>query len=906
MQILDIRAINGPNVFHAKPVLVMTLALGKWVDTPSCDIAGFNEKLIKLLPGLTEHHCSPGHRGGFIERLERGTYFAHITEHIALEMSIQAGIEVGFGKSIFDSEPDVYKVIVRFRNEEAMKFLLRTAVEVAQCLMNGSEYSASELQVKIAQAKQIVSDTELGPSTRAIVEAAEKRGIPWCRLNDLNMIQFGHGKNRRLIQATTTSLTGDIAVDIAQDKDLTKKLLAAANIRVPRGIVARDESEVLRAFEDLEGPVALKPVDGHHGQGVALNLNTPAEVGAAYLLAARYSETVIVEEYLEGKDYRVLVVGGKMVAAAERRPAHVVGDGIQSIRELVERENANPLRGEGHEKPMTKIFLDASSLNYLVKSGRNLETVPEQGEVVYLKETANLSTGGTAIDCTDEVHPEIRAMCERAARIVGLDICGVDVIAKNISSPPHRDFGIVEVNAGPGIRMHIYPSVGKARDVGSAIVDLLYPHGSSGRIPIVSITGTNGKTTVTRLTSFIMEKARWSVGMTTTDGIFIAGQKVASGDTTGPISARAVLGDPDVEIAVLETARGGICRRGLGYDWSDVGVITNIRADHIGQDGIRSVEDILHIKSLVAERVRSGGTLVLNADDEMLTMYAGKLRSNRDGRKLIYYSTQGANPVVLTHIEAGGTAYYLDRGWIVEFREGYTKRLIHTSEIPLTLNGTAEFQVSNVMAAIATCVDREVPYEIIFAGLRAFRPNEHNAGRSNLYKVGRAHVMLDYGHNPDAFRAVSEMVSKWRTRRLIGVIGVPGDRSNEVICDSARVAARGFDYLIVRDDLDLRGRKSGEAPQVFLDAVAQEKTNTSCTLILNEFEAMRFAIRNAIEGDLIVIFYDELQPAAALLKDLGAEPVSGTDLINFYAQERLHHSTRSARMMDHGQAYATR
>ncbi len=871
MEIKEIRTIRGPNVFHHKPVLIMTLALQDLTEVASTDLPGFSERLVAHLPGLKAHGCSLPKAGGFVERLRTGTYFAHIVEHIALEFSTMAGIEVNYGKSVFAGEIGLYNVAVRYQNEEGMKFLLQTAVEFAQALVK--EEVDYPMAKKIAEAKRIIAETQLGPSTQAIVDAADRRGIPWMRLNDLNLIQFGYGKHRQLIQATTTGRTSDIAVDIAQDKNLTKRMLSAANIRVPCGMLANDEGEALRVFAELGGgPVVLKPVDGHHGHGVCLNLKSASEVAAAYQIAAKHSSQVIVEEYLNGKDFRILVVGGKMVAAAERVPAHVVADGMHTIEELVDIENRNPLRGEGHEKPMTKIFMDETALNYLSRAGMKLSDVPKFGETVFLNETAKRSTGGTAVDVTDLVHPEVRLLSERAARLIGLDICGVDIIAQDIAEPVGCGLGVIELNAGPGIRMHTHPSRGKSRDVGGAIMNMMYPENGNGRIPVISITGTNGKTTVARLISFALRTAGWKVGMTTTDGIYIGGIKVASGDTTGPISARAVLADPKVEIAVLETARGGIVKRGLGFDWCDVGVITNIHGDHIGQDGIETIDDILHIKSLVSERVRDGGSVVLNADDENLVKLAAKLETNGWPRQLIYFSLDAANPVIRKHLKRGGLAYCIESEWIVEARYSGSRRLIHTSEIPLTLFGTAQFQVANVLAALSACVAQGMSYANSLLALRRFRSNEHNLGRANLYKMGRGYVMLDYGHNPDAFKAVCAMTAQWHKRRLTAVIGVPGDRSNGVIIEAAKAAGRGFHRIFLRDDLDLRGRLPGEAPQIFRTVVKRESPNVDCTIILDEREAMHRALSEIEDGEIVVMFYDEMQPAIGMLEELGAVP----------------------------------
>lgn len=880
MKIQGIKTIHGPNVFHHRPVLIMTLKLGEFTEVASTDLPGFSERLVAWLPGLKSHHCSPGRPGGFVERLHRGTYMGHIVEHIALELSSLAGIEVTYGKTVYAGEEGLYNVIVRFANEEGMKYLLTTAVELASAAARGAaEFNLSEA---ISSARALIGESELGPSTRAIVEAATKRNIPWRRLNEMNLIQFGYGCRRRLIQATTTSETSDIAVDIAQDKQLTKKFLDDAGIFVPRGLIAHNESEALAAFQTLRPPVVLKPVDGNHGRGVCLNLRTPAEVAAAYQLAARHSQSVLVEEYLEGKDFRVLIVGGKMAAAAERVPAHVFGDGKSTLAQLIDVENANPVRGEGHEKPMTKISLDAETFNHLARTGMTMESVPKFRQQIFLKATANLSTDGIAIDVTDEVHPEIRRMCERAARLVGLDICGVDLIARDISSAPAKQAGVVEVNAGPGIRMHIYPSKGKSRDVGRAIVDMLYPDDADARIPITAITGTNGKTTVTRLVSYVLQRAGRCVGMTTTDGIYVDGVRIAEGDTTGPISARTVLADPQVDTAVLETARGGIIKRGLGFDWCDVGVITNIREDHIGQDGIEDLRDILRIKSLVVERVREGGTIVLNADDALLVENA---RVWSPGRKLIYFSLDPHNSVLTEHIRAGGTAYFENTGWICESREGLVRRLIHTSEIPLTLFGTAQFQTANVLAVVAAALANHAPYDVLLKSLREFRSNENNSGRANLYKVGDGYAMLDYGHNPDAFQSICAMTARWTTHRTVGVIGVPGDRSDRVIVEAAKAAAQGFDRVYLRDDLDLRGRAPGAAPEVFRRALAAAAPALDCRVILDEQEAMKTALSEIRDHEICVIFYDDLTLAQRILSEMGAQPLTSAESMRLFSDE---------------------
>ncbi|HEX9918111.1 MAG TPA: cyanophycin synthetase, partial [Pyrinomonadaceae bacterium] len=662
MRIDKIRTLSGPNIYNYKPVLLMRLYLDELAETASCDVAGFNERLLARLPGLAEHHCSKGRAGGFVERLETGTYFGHIVEHVALELSDAAGVPVYYGKTLYADEPGCYNVVVAYKAERGMHYLLRVAVELADALVKNEPYPLEE---KIEEARRIIARTELGPSTRAIVEAAHRRDIPTFRVNNDSLVQLGYGKNRRFIQAAMTSETGGIAVEIAGDKELTKSMLEQADIPVPRGLVVETADEAIAALSDIGAPVVVKPLDGHQGKGVSLNLTTAIEVCAAFEIARQYGHDVLVEEMYAGRDYRVLVVGGKLVAASERVPCHVVGDGTHTLGELIEIANLDPRRGEGHDNVLTKIKVDQVMLACLLKSGLSLEHVPGAGERVFLRETGNLSTGGTAVDVTDIVHPEVRRLCERAARIVGLDICGLDLVATDIAEPLQPGNGFIEANAAPGLRMHTAPAHGQPRDVGGAIIDMLYPRDAPARIPIISVTGTNGKTTVTRLIGHILEEMRWSVGMTTTEGIRIGGELVARGDTTGPHSARVVLSDPTVELAVLETARGGIVKRGLGSDWSDISVITNIREDHIGQDGIRDVDDLVHIKSLVAERVREGGTLVLNADDEQCVRLIEHARVRRTDKQFIYFSLNDNHLLIRKYMDIGGGAFFVRDGRII-------------------------------------------------------------------------------------------------------------------------------------------------------------------------------------------------------------------------------------------------
>jgi cyanophycin synthetase len=856
--------------------LIARLDLEELTDKESLDVDAFDERLVALLPDLNDHRCSKGRPGGFIERLQSGTHFAHITEHVALELSEGAGIPAFFSRARNAGAPGLYDIVIEYESEEGMRHLLRAAAELVGALVRGAEFPLEE---RLKEVRRIVAHAELGPSTRAIVDAATRRGIPWQRVGEESFVQLGYGKHRRFIQAAMCEHTSAIAVETAGDKEFTKVLLRQVFIPVPRGEVVLTEEDAIEALDHIGVPCVVKPLDGRQGKGVSLNISTPGQMKHAFVVAREFSEKVLVEELFVGKNYRVLVVAQRMVAASERMPANIVGDGRHTIAELIEIENKNPLRGEGHEKPLTQIRVDEIMTAYLCKAGLNLTDVPADGETVLLRESINLSTGGTAKDVTDVVHEEVKEMCERAARVIGMDICGVDLVLRDIAAPVERSGaglpggGVIELNAAPGLRMHLYPSEGKPRDVGGAIIEMLYPSGSDGRIPIISVTGTNGKTTVTRMVCHVLAQAGRTVGMTTTDGIYVGGRRIIEGDTTGPHSARTVLSDPAVEVAVLETARGGIVRRGLGYDWSDIGVLTNIGPDHIGQDGIESVEDLVNIKALVAERVRAGGTLILNADDEHLTRLTNIRRVREPRRRVVYFSLHEDNPFIAGHTAAGNTAYFLRGGLIIEVNDQTELPLVRVADIPCTMNGTAEFQISNLLAAIAACRAYGMTSEHLRVSLKSF-DSEYNPGRANLYEVNGGYVMVDYGHNPDAFAAICRMAARWKGHNVTGIIGVPGDRDESVIKQSGRVAARGFHRVIIKEDKDLRGREKGEVARLLCKTVNDESPNTECHIVLDEIEALRSEVESMRDDQVVVVFYDKLNPLMKLLEECGARPVS--------------------------------
>lgn len=875
MHVENIRTLDGPNVFHARPVMSMYLRLDELTETYTNEVPGFTERLIAALPGVMLHECSRGHVGGFVERLHEGTYFGHVAEHVALEMAGLLGSPVTYGKTRYAGERGLYQVIVRFRSEAGMRSLLRSAVELVDALVAGEPFPLTE---HLAKARRATADTELGPSTRSIVAAAERRGIPWRRLNDYNLVQLGYGARRRLIQAAVTDRTSHVAVEMAADKALTKRLLHDAGVPVPQGEVVEDLEAAKAAFERLGAPVVVKPLDGNQGRGITLGVTDTIELAEAFERAAGVAHEVIVEQQLEGDDYRVLVVGGRVVAVSKRVPCHVIGDGVSSVAQLIDAANRDPLRGEGHELPLTRIEVDGELRLQLHRAGLDLASVPPRDQRVTLRGCANLSTGATAEDATDLIGPSVRELCERAAATIGLDICGVDLVTPDISGRGGRlAGGVVEVNAGPGLRMHLSPSSGAARDVGSAIVDMLYPIGVSSRVPVCSVTGTNGKTTVTRMIGHLLTSTGVAVGMTSTDGIHVAGRRVSRGDHTGPASARAVLSDTSVEAAVLETARGGILRRGLGYDWADVAVITNVTRDHIGQDGIETLDDLLWIKSLIAERVRTGGTLVLNADDPGSASLAERTTVDAARLNLVYFALEPTNPLVQRHLDAGGRAYFRRDGWLVATGMGRDKarerRIVEVAAVPATFGGSADFQVANCLAAAAAAGALGCTPLQVAAGLASFQ-GSHNPGRGTVFQLGAGIVMVDYGHNADAIRATGRLAATW-PGDLIGIVGAPGDREDALIAETAAAAANAYPRLLLREDRDLRGRQQGEVPALMERAALAANPDVRVERVPDELEALRLLLPQVREGAMVVIYYEHLDPVAAVVTQAGGTAVEG-------------------------------
>ncbi|MEZ0391228.1 MAG: cyanophycin synthetase [Pseudobdellovibrionaceae bacterium] len=871
MKILGFRTIKGPNVYHSQPVLMMKIDLQQWSEKGSHEIPGFTDRLIHLIPSLRSHTCSPGYPGGFIERLRQGTYPAHIVEHLALELSCLADSPLSFGKTRYAGSPGVYDVIVRFHNEEGMKLCLQSGVEIFLSLAEGKEV---HLASKLEAIQNKIIETQLGPSTQALWDAACKRGIPIRTWGDDHLLELGHGKYRRRLQTAVSDRTSLIATDLVQDKQRTKQVLEEACVPVPRGEVVSSEAELWLAAEKIPGPYAVKPLDGHHGNGVALNMTTQEELLKAFHRAQEYCSRVLVEEMCGGLDYRVLVVNGRFVAASERTPPSVIGDGKRQIQELIESLNQSPSRQAGHGGLLSKIEIDEVLIETLQKQGWNLDSVPKKNQFVLLRPNANLSSGGTARDVTDLVHPEVKSLCERIARLVDLDICGIDLISLDLAaSLENSNLRVIEVNAGPGLRMHLAPTEGQVRNVGEDILKMLYPPGTPFRIPIAAVTGTNGKTTVVRLIHKILSSDA-TVGMTTSDGIWIGDQKIASGDMTGPLSAQMILSDPLVEKAVLEVARGGILRRGLAYDWSDVGVITNIRPDHIGQDGIETLEDLVWIKSLVAERVKENGTLILNADDPEAFQLRLSPRLKNHHRHLVLYSVDGNQAAFREHILSGGDGAWYEEGWLYLQTQGITHRLVSVQNLSFTFEGRARFQISNALAAIAASNAMGATSDQIIMGLMSFESITENRGRMNLYRVGEGLVILDYGHNPDAISAMGEFLQQWPEAKKTAVFGLPGDRADHILQMATENLCQYFDRLVVRDDHDLRERKKAEVSDLVEKWVKAKSERVICRKAASEKEAVESVLSHLQSDEIVVIYFDSFESVMPLIRQYDPVPIA--------------------------------
>jgi cyanophycin synthetase len=709
IEVLERLALMGPNLYAHRPCIKWKIDIGEFEERPTNTIDGFTDSLKSLLPSLIEHRCSEGVRGGFFTRLDEGTWLGHVMEHVALEIQELAGIDVGFGRARSAGPPGVYNVIYECEERETGILAGETAIELIEALIAGESFPIDE---RIAELRRQYERNSLGPSTRSIVDAAAKRGIPHMRLDNLNLVQLGYGANAKKIQATIASTTRFLGVEIAGDKDITKTILGFHGVPVPRGDSTRHLEQAIRIAQRIGWPVVVKPLDASHGRGIVTNIHNEEELRIAFDDAKQYRTSVVVERFLEGHDFRLLVIDHKFVAAAQRVPAHVIGDGEHTIAQLVDLANEDSRRGEGHEKVLTKIKIDGATERLLALRGMSVESVPERDHLVPLKTTANLSTGGTSIDVTDRVHPANIELAERISQLVNLDIAGIDVVAPDVETPiAENGGGIVEVNAAPGFRMHLAPTEGKSRPVGDAVVDMLFPPGTKSRIPIITITGTNGKTTTARLCAHIARMAGMTVGLTTSDGIYIRNQLVQKGDTTGPNSAQVVLRDPAIDFAVLETARGGILRAGVGYDWSDAAIITNIAADHLGIRDVHTLEDLAHVKAVTLERVTREGYAILNAEDGMTPLMREHAQC-----KLAYFSLDPNNPTFREHVAANGLGATLENDWLMLYENGVRVPLAEDRFVPITFNGKARFNIANALAAVLASFATQIHVTDIVSG----------------------------------------------------------------------------------------------------------------------------------------------------------------------------------------------
>lgn len=864
MKIRKINAMRGPNYWSISrhKLLVMVLDLEELEEMPSNMIEGFKERLEKLLPSLYEHTCSVGTPGGFFERVDEGTWMGHIVEHVALEIQTLAGMDVGFGRTRSYGEKGVYNVVFSYLEEDVGRYAAKAAVRICEALIEGRDY---DLSADIQEMRELREEVRLGPSTGAIIEEAESRGIPWIRLNKYSLCQLGYGANQKRIQATVTGETSNIAVDIACDKEDTKDLLEQAEIPVPRGRIVRSEKRLNEVIERLGFPLVIKPVDGNHGRGITIDINTPEEALAGFKTARKISGRVVVERHVEGDDYRLLVIDHKLVAAAKRSPAHVVGDGTRTIRELIDEVNKDPRRGYGHEKTLTQISVDQLTTRILAAAELTVDSIPEKGKKVILKDTANLSTGGTAEDVTDKVHPANVFMAERISRIIGLDICGIDIMTTDISKPLSETRGaVLEVNAGPGFRMHLSPATGLPRNVAAPVIDKLFPHGSTGKIPIVAITGTNGKTTTTRLIAHIAKQEGYKVGYTTSDGVYIQNRLLMGGDCTGPVSAEFVLKDPTVNFAVLECARGGLLRAGLGFKNCDVGIVTNISEDHLGLNGIHTVDQLARVKGVIPETVLPDGYSILNADDDLVYEMRKNVVSN-----VALFSMDENNPRIKKMQEKGELTAVYENGYITICKGTWKLRVIKAANVPLTFGGKAEFMIQNVLPAVLTAYIRGIDIDEIKVALETFQPSpSQTPGRMNLFQFRDFRLLLDYAHNPAGMKAVKKFTDQMDASVKVGIITGVGDRKEEDTFNIGKISAEMFDEIIIRQDKHLRGRSADEIIGFLKDGIAAHNPNMKVTVIKDEKEAVTHAIKNAKKDALIVICTEMIIQVTELVQEM--------------------------------------
>lgn len=863
MEILNIRVMRGPNYWsnYRKNLIVMKLDLGGKENLPTNKIDGFSEALERLIPSLRTHRCSVGEEGGFLKRVQAGTWMGHVVEHIALELQSLAGMECGYGRTRSTIDKGVYHVVFSYVFEKAGVYAAKAAVRIVETLSSDMAYNLEE-DIKVLQ--KICRREQLGPSTLSLIKEAQKRNIPYTRLNNRSMLMLGQGVNQKIICASMASTTSSIAVDLASDKESTRQLLAKAFIPVPEGTSVYDEEELNEAITKIGFPLAIKPLDGNHGRGVTTNIINYEQALKAFYLAKGIAEDVIVEKFIQGTDYRFLLVNHKLVAVAKRVPAMVIGDSKSTIEKLIEEVNSDPRRGDGHEKVLTSIKVDQKTNEILIEKNMTLNTVLPVGEILYLKDTANLSTGGTANDVTEVVHPDTIFLAERIARLMNLDICGIDIISRDITQPLKKNGGaVLEVNAGPGFRMHLSPSKGLARNVAEPVLDMLYPNNAPSRIPLVAVTGTNGKTTVTRLIAHLAKTVGKNVGFTTTDGIYINDNTVCHGDCSGPMSVGVILRDPLVDFAVFECARGGILRAGLGFDKCNISIVTNITGDHLGLNDIHTNEDLFKVKSVVPQSTFDDGYAILNADDELVYKMKRKLDCNT-----ALFSMTNDNEYVKTHCENGGLAAFIEDNYFIVAKGEWKTRIAKVNEVPLTFNGTASCMIQNILPALLAATISNFSVEHIKEGLNTFIPSaEQTPGRMNLFRFANFRMMVDYAHNEAGFIELKKYMSNVNATKKTGIITATGDRRPQDIRSIGIHAAEIFDEIIIRHDKDTRGRTCDELTDLITEGIREINKEIPVKVISDEQLAIQYAIVNAERGAFIFACADNVYKTIEMVND---------------------------------------
>ena len=864
MKIVDIKTMKGPNYWSVRRhhLTVMVLDLEEMEQFPTNKIDGFGERLEAMFPSMYSHRCSVGCEGGFFQRVKQGTWMGHVIEHIALEIQTLAGMDCGFGRTRGYGEEGVYFVVFNHMVGKVGEYAAKASFRIAEALIANKEYDLDE---DIMNMKEIRQNEGLGPSTSSIIKEAEARGIPWIRLNKYSLCQLGYGANQKRIQATVTSETSNIGVEIACDKEETKDLLEQAEVPIPKGDIIRTERGLKEAVDYVGFPLVIKPVNGNHGRGITTNINSLDEALIGFKEAKEVSRLVIVEKYITGEDHRLLVINNKLVAAAKRTPAHVIGDGKSTIQELVDEVNKDERRGYGHEKVLTEIDINSLTLEILKEMNMTTESVPKKGEMVKLKSTANLSTGGTAEDITELIHPYNVFMAERISKIIGLDICGIDIMAEDLTKPLNKSGGaVLEVNAGPGFRMHLQPTSGLPRNVGGHVVDMLFPPGSNSRIPIIAVTGTNGKTTTTRLIAHIAKMKGKKVGYTTSDGVYIQNRLLMTGDCTGPKSAEFVLKDPTVNFAVLECARGGLLRAGLGFKKCDIGVVTNVAGDHLGLKGIHTIDQLAKVKGVIPETVHKDGYSVLNADDDRV--YA--MRNNIESQFALF-SMDEQNPRIKRHSSRGGISAVYENGYITIYRGEWKMRVAQAVNVPLTKGGKASFMIQNVLAGVLSCYLHGFSIEDIKVAIETFIPSpSQTPGRLNMFNFNKFDVLLDYAHNPAGLRALHKYVEKLDGHPKIGIVAGVGDRRKQDNFELGQISAEMFDEIIIRTDRNLRGKDEQELIDEIKAGILDVSPKIPLRIIKKENEAIQHAVENAKEGSLIVVSSDVVPDALNMVMNL--------------------------------------